>query len=104
MIRSKKNCPNRFIILSTFSTSIGSGQQYGLHFVLDSNVVGKPYIQPGNRNPGEFKLALSDIYGPFDIRSDPLSVKAGTSTRVRFGVFSIELTDSVDSDLSPKSG
>ena len=72
---------------------IGSGQQYGLHFVLDSNVVGRPYIQPGNRNPGEFKLALSDIYGPFDIRSDPLSVKAGTSTRVRFGFFSIELTD-----------
>ena len=85
------------------SNFIGSGQQYGLHFVLDSNVVGRPYIQPGNRNPGEFKLALSDIYGPFDIRSDPLSVKAGTSTRVRFGFFSIELTDSIDSDLSPKS-
>jgi hypothetical protein len=57
-------------------------------------VVGRPYIQPENRKPGEFKLALSDIYGPFDIRSDPLSVKAGTSTRVRFGFISIELTDS----------
>ena len=50
-------------------------------------MVGRPYIQPENRKPGEFKLALSDIYGPFDIRSDPLSVKAGTSTRVRFGFF-----------------
>ena len=35
------------------------------------------------KKPSEFKLALSDIYSPFDIRSDPLSVKAGTSTRVR---------------------
>ena len=54
-----------------------------MHLVLDSNVVGRPYTQPGNKNPSEFKLALSDIYGPFDLRSDTLSVKAGTSTRVR---------------------
>lgn len=77
------NCDPNKTVVSNALIILGSGQQYGFQLVLNSNLNGRPNNEPGNRRATEFKVALSNIYGPFDVRTDPVFIKAGTSTRVR---------------------
>lgn len=58
----------------------GAGQQYGFHFVLDANLVGRPNPDPITRKAATFRVGLSSIFSPFDM-NDPILVRAGTTTR-----------------------
>ena len=56
-----------------------------LHFVLDANQVGRPFLaEPSTaKRPAQFKISLASPYSPYDVHSDPFNAQAGTSTRVR---------------------
>ena len=61
----------------------GTGIENGFQFILDANKMGRPYMQPGDGGPANFKISLSGIYNPFDVKSGAMSIRAGTITRVR---------------------
>ena len=61
----------------------GTGMENGFKFILDAHKMGRPYMQPDADKPSNFKISLSGIYNPFDVKSGAMSVKAGTITRVR---------------------
>ncbi len=61
----------------------GAGVQNGFKFILDANSVGRPNPDPGTKRAADFRVALSDAFSPFDVQSEPVYVKAGTTTRIR---------------------
>lgn len=78
----------------------GTGQQFGLHIILDANTLGRPYMQPPSDTAAVFHLGLSNIFSPFDVRSDPLRVTAGALTRVRITPEFSTSADGLESSLS----